>query len=151
MTAKHPSTLAARLEALFELVREDRGPGQPRKAYTNDEVAAFVRGPDGDLRCTGAYISALRKSDKTNPTFQVLERIAAFFEVPITYFTDDELADRIHTQLGQLRRQLDEGPPAVGVIFRGVGRLDRADLEALAAWVTKRVGEGGGDSASAAS
>src|SRR6266540_5597499 len=147
--AKHPRMLAEKLEALFELVREDRGPGKPRKAYTNDEVAAYVRGPDNDLRCTGAYIQAIRKGEKDNPTFQVLERIAAFFEVPLTYFTDDNVSERIHTQLGLLRRQLDEGPPSVGVIFRGVGQLDRADLDLLAAWVTKRL-SGSSDSTSAA-
>lgn len=58
------------------------------------------------------YLSELVSGENPNPTITVLQRLARFFGVPTSYFTDDELAGRVNDQLDQLveeqRRRYDE-------------------------------------------
>ncbi|MEV4560868.1 helix-turn-helix transcriptional regulator [Kitasatospora sp. NPDC049285] len=70
--------IAARLDRLFEERRPaDRGP------YTVAEVSAGTGISDTLLR-------GMRRGDKTNPTIDTLMKIAAFFDVPPTYWVSDD-------------------------------------------------------------
>ncbi|MFD1830753.1 XRE family transcriptional regulator [Streptomyces desertarenae] len=80
-----PATLAERLDRLFDQVRPD-GPGGRR--YTNEEVAAAVRGANPGVRVGGAYLSALRKGTKRNPSTELLGALARFFGVPASSLLD---------------------------------------------------------------
>ncbi|MDG9701377.1 helix-turn-helix transcriptional regulator [Streptomyces sp. DH37] len=80
-------TLAARLDRLFDEVR----PHGPRgRRYTNEEVAAAVREANPGIRVSGAYLSALRKGTKRNPSTELLTALARFFGVPASSFLGEE-------------------------------------------------------------
>ncbi|MFD9591684.1 helix-turn-helix domain-containing protein [Kitasatospora sp. NPDC059973] len=70
--------IAARLDRLFEERHpEGRGP------YTVAEVSTGTGISDTLLR-------GMRKGGKTNPTIDTLVKIAAFFDVPPTYWVSDD-------------------------------------------------------------
>ncbi|MCQ4080750.1 helix-turn-helix domain-containing protein [Streptomyces sp. RB6PN25] len=76
------STLAARLDNLFEQIRP---PGQGHRKYTNVEVAEAIKKADPGIRVSRAYLSALRNGAKTNPSTDLLAALAHFFSVPVSY------------------------------------------------------------------
>lgn len=80
---KIDSDFSARLNRLIETVHPRwRGP------YTDNEIAAAI-GVSRD------YIAQLRKGLRTNPTMRVIQALADFFKVPVTYFFPGQQADRI--------------------------------------------------------
>lgn len=75
--------LAQRLNELFET----RTPlGRP---YRLHEVADAINKSEGAAVLSVAYLSALRTGTRVNPSFATLDAIARFFQVPVTYFSDD--------------------------------------------------------------
>jgi len=80
------STLAGKLDRLFEDIRPD---GPNGRKYTNAEVAEAIKRANPGLRCSGAYLSALRRGTKRNPSTDLLTALARFFGVPGSYFLDD--------------------------------------------------------------
>ena len=78
-------TLADKLAYLFDRVRRDDG-----SEYTGKDVAAAVRARGTDL--SPSHLSELRRGLKTNPTLRVLQGLADFFEVRVSYFFDDASA-----------------------------------------------------------
>ena len=75
------STFTARLQQLFSGARRPDG-----RAWTLKEVA----------RATGlsvSYIWRLRSGRTANPTRDVMERLARFFGVPVSYFLDEGLPE----------------------------------------------------------
>ena len=61
-----------------------------------------------DIRVGGAYLSALRKGTKKNPSTELLAALARFFGVPASYFLDEAAAARTATeiQLAQVAHNL---------------------------------------------
>ncbi|WP_070195823.1 helix-turn-helix domain-containing protein [Streptomyces oceani] len=150
--AEERPALAASLDRLFEDVR----PHGPRgRRYTNEEVATAVKQDSPGVRVGGAYLSALRKGTKRNPSTELLAALARFFGVPVAYFLDEqsaaaagaeiELASVAHN-LGVRRlalRALELSPEGLAAVTRivedvldghddqharggGAGRTDRA-------------------------
>jgi transcriptional regulator with XRE-family HTH domain len=78
--------LARRLDRLFDSVRPD---GLDGRRYTNNEVAEAIREASPGVRVTGAYLSALRKGTKRNPSTELLLALARHFRVSASYFLDD--------------------------------------------------------------
>ncbi|MET7640086.1 XRE family transcriptional regulator [Streptomyces sp. NPDC005438] len=78
-------TLAENLDRLFDSVRPMGPLGPP---YTNEEVATAVKQADPSIRVGGAYLSALRKGTKKNPSTELLTALARFFGVPSSYLLD---------------------------------------------------------------
>ncbi len=87
------STVADKLNRLFATVHP---PG--RAEYTLDEVAAAIN-QRGETTITAAYLSQLRRGQRTNPSRNVLAALAWFFGVSPVYFFDDELARQIEAEL----------------------------------------------------
>lgn len=77
-----PSTLADRLNRLFDLVR----PRGEDRQYSNIEVAAAT-----DV--SGTYIGYLRRGVRDNPSVDTVQALARFFGVRPSYLVDDELDD----------------------------------------------------------
>ncbi|MEY9875744.1 transcriptional regulator with XRE-family HTH domain [Streptacidiphilus sp. MAP12-33] len=70
--------IAARLNRLFERRHpEDRGP------YSIGEVSTGTGISD-------TLIRGMRRGDKTNPTIDTLMRLAAFFDVPPTFWVSED-------------------------------------------------------------
>lgn len=88
--------LADRLNVLFARVPRP-GTNQP---YSNDRAAEDLS--SAGVSVTGAYLSQLRSGKKHNPSARLLAGISDLFEVPITYFFDDEQARKIQEQLTTL-------------------------------------------------
>lgn len=115
MAGKSPSRLLAdKLNHLFATVHPaGRGP------YSNEEVAAAIRDRGGPTISAG-YVWLLRKGERDNPTKKHLEALAEFFGVPAAYFFDDELAERIESELAMLSALRDAGIRALALRMAGL-------------------------------
>lgn len=90
-------SFGARLDDLFARVRSRGG------EYSNEHVAAAIT--DTGISISQSYIWQLRKSKKDNPTLRHLQGLAWFFGVPVAYFFEDDVADRVNQQLEELRAE----------------------------------------------
>lgn len=86
-------TLAEKLNHLFATVHP---PG--RGEFMLDEVAEAIS-QQGETSITAAYLSQMRRGQRTNPSKNVLEALARFFGVSPAYFFNDELAGKIEAEL----------------------------------------------------
>ena len=111
-----PQTLAEKLDYLFREVHP-RG----RRSFTHPEVATATGLSTGVL-------SALRSGKNSNPTKDTLEKLAAFFGVPVAYFFDDQAAEQIAAQIGLAAAMRDAGIARAAA--RMVG-LSQGSLEAV--------------------
>ena len=89
-------TLARNLDRLFDTIRP-HGPSGRR--YTNEEVATAIKKANPEIRVGGAYLSALRKGTKRNPSTELLAALARFFGVPTSYFLDEETAAQTDAEI----------------------------------------------------
>lgn len=72
--------------------------------YSNEQVAAAISAR-GEVKISQSYIWQLRKSKKDNPTFKHLQALAGFFGVPVSYFFEDAVTDKVAQQLEKLRSE----------------------------------------------
>lgn len=127
-TQERPN-LAVKLERLFKEIRPSEQGGRP---YTNDEVAEAVG-------VSGAYLSAIRKGTRTNPSHEVLGRLAQFFGVKISYFLDDLAAEQTEAEIALARvmgnhgvralalRALELSPQGLAAVTRMIEDVLKAD------------------------
>jgi len=115
--------LAERLNLLFAHVPRPGG----SELYSNERAASDLAA--AGISVTAGYLRQLRSGKRRNPTARLLAGIAQLFEVPITYFFDDDQADKITTQLQALTRLRAAG--VRGIVARS-GDLTADDLNALA-------------------
>lgn len=92
-------TLADKLNHLFARYTPRNG-----QEYSNEQVAAAISAR-GQVKISQSYIWQLRKSKKDNPTYKHLQALAGFFGVPVSYFFDDAMTDRVEAQLERLRSE----------------------------------------------
>jgi transcriptional regulator with XRE-family HTH domain len=97
--ARQDRSLADKLNHLFGNKTLRNG-----QEYSNEQVAAAIS-EDGEVKISQSYIWQLRKSKKDNPTFKHLQGLAKFFGVPVSYFFDDEVTDRVDQQLESLKSE----------------------------------------------
>ena len=116
--------LADRLNILFARVPRS-GTTQP---YSNDRAAEDLS--SAGVSVTGAYLGQLRSGKKDNPSARLLAAISDLFEVPITYFFDDEQARKIEEQLATLVAL--RSTSVRGIVARSAGVSD-AGIANLAA------------------
>jgi ESX-1-secreted protein regulator len=76
---------------------------------TDEGVAKAIREITGEPQISRTTIWKLRSGRTENPTFRTLRAIATFFRIPISYFGDDEEADKIKEQLERLALFRDAG------------------------------------------
>jgi transcriptional regulator with XRE-family HTH domain len=102
LTEQRARSLADKINHLFETVRRNDG-----QEYSNEHVAATI-GESGATTISQSYIWQLRKGKKTNPTISHLQALADFFDVPVTYFFDDEVADNVDKKLDAQQARVSE-------------------------------------------
>ena len=93
-------TLAARLNHLFATVRRPDG-----KEFSNEQVAAAILATKQVKTLSQSYIWQLRNGVKDNPTVSHLRGLAKFFDVPVSYFFDDEDAERVDRKLAEIQAE----------------------------------------------
>jgi transcriptional regulator with XRE-family HTH domain len=86
-------SLAEKLTWLFENVRRPNG-----RKHTLEEVANFVAEHIGG-HCSRNHISMLANGQRVNPSMDIIEGLAAFFDISPAYFVDDDAAQEIQAQL----------------------------------------------------
>ncbi|MQA12035.1 MAG: helix-turn-helix domain-containing protein [Pseudonocardiaceae bacterium] len=133
--SERSGALADRLNVLFDMIRRPDG-----KPHTNEEVAEFCRERTGEP-FSRAYVSQLRKGERSNPTKRNLEALAAFFDVSPVYFFDDEKSAQIRAELellGPLRnnavrqvalRAVNLSPEGLGTITDMIDAIGRREAQ----------------------
>ncbi|MFH0246164.1 helix-turn-helix domain-containing protein [Streptomyces sp. HK10] len=121
-------SLAQRLTHLFESIYpKGRGP------YSTQEVAEALQKRGGPT-VSGTYIWQLKTGRRDNPTKRHLEALAQFFGVPVAYFFDDELAERLGEELKTLQLLRDGGVQQVAL--RAVG-LSSKSMDTVLAMIDR--------------
>lgn len=93
--------LVRRVNRLFETRHPaDRGP------YSNADIAD--RATAHGYEISAAAIQQIRSGRRSNPTVRVLRGLAAAFDVPITYFFEDEAADTQSSLPSEVRARSGE-------------------------------------------
>ncbi|MGW6459710.1 helix-turn-helix domain-containing protein [Streptomyces sp. NPDC055078] len=134
--SRQPPALCGQLERLFDSIRPE---GLRGRRYTNDEVALAVKREAPGVRVSGAYLSALRRGSKTNPSTELLQALAAFFGVPAAYFFDEGAAQQVDAEIALARvarnnevrdlalRALELSPESLAAVSRIVEVVLRGD------------------------
>lgn len=118
-----PGVLASRLDHLFATVHpKDRGP------YTYKEAAEAINRAAGEKIISPNYLWQLRKGERTEPSHNRLVAIAKFFGVDVSYFSDDEVAERTDDQLELVTALRDQGVRNLAVRASG---LSTESLQAI--------------------
>ncbi|MEV4427141.1 helix-turn-helix domain-containing protein [Streptomyces sp. R-07] len=117
-TEPTPSSLSRKIDGLFRLVR--RPDGLP---FSNGEVATACREATG-VSFSTTYLWQLRTGRRNNPTKRHLEALADHFEVPVSYFFDDEHGAKIAAEIELLGALRDAGVRSVAL--RAVGLSSEA-------------------------
>ncbi|MEU5259740.1 helix-turn-helix domain-containing protein [Amycolatopsis sp. NPDC021455] len=86
---------ADKLNQLFAVTRSSEG-----DEYSNDFAADSITA--AGTKISGTYIWQLRKRKRDNPTIKHVEGLAKFFGVPVNYFFDDDVTDRVDQQFRDL-------------------------------------------------
>jgi transcriptional regulator with XRE-family HTH domain len=90
--AESGRSLADRMNRLFDRIRKPDG-----TTFSLREVADAITAAGEPI--SHAYIAQLRTGKKDDPTLSHLRGLAKFFGVPVEYFTCDELAAEVDTEL----------------------------------------------------
>lgn len=113
------NTLADKLELLFATFTQPDG-----SPYSYQDVENGT-----DHAVTAAYVWKLRAGKATNPSYRVLEAIAAFFDVPIDYFASEQIVSDDYLQRLKLAVELDK--EGVAQIALRAGQLDAQGRQAI--------------------
>lgn len=121
---------APRLNGLFERVPDENG-----RPYTN--TAAVARLKARGINCSLSYMGMMRDGQKNNPSARLLNGIAELFGVPVSYFFDRELANRIDAEIDSLIAKRDDEIQGMMARMVGVSPSGKATVAALIAQVRK--------------
>jgi len=119
-------TLAQKFEGLVRTVHEPgRGP------YSTREIADAINQQRGAQVISHSTVANLLSGKQTNPTKSVLELLAAFFRVPVAYFFDDAMADKISSELELIAALRDAGVRDVALRVAGLEDDARQAISAM--------------------
>ena len=111
-------TLAEKIDLLFKTFRKPDG-----SQYTYQEVEEGT-----GKAITGAYVWKLRTGKAENPSYKVLKVLSDFFQVPVSFFFEEEVSEEYLQNL-KLATQLREA--GVQHIALRAGDLDEAGKRAV--------------------
>ncbi|MEU7134118.1 XRE family transcriptional regulator [Streptomyces sp. NPDC046261] len=103
-------TVAEKLDHLITLRAELSEDGKP----SYKALAAAIAAQSGET-FSGPYLWQLHRGERTNPTLRHLVAMARYFEVPVSYFTDDDVARRMIDEELLASRELDRSMAEAGV------------------------------------
>lgn len=134
MSASSMDDLPRKLEFLVDNIAQPGGRGR----YTNDAICKELA--DLDVSVTPAYLSQLRRGQRSNPSARLINGLAQVFGVPMEYFFDNDERERaINSQIEGMKKLREAH--LQGLMLRSRDGLDRASLIELAALLS-RVQEG---------
>lgn len=117
--------LADKLNHLFATV-----PAPTRSGlYSNDSAARALE--EQGVTVSGVHISHLRSGRRDNPSARLLAALAELFGVPIGYFFDTTLEDRINSELDALSALKDSRAKSLMLRAQGVSPESMEHLEAI--------------------
>ncbi|MEU5050461.1 hypothetical protein [Streptomyces sp. NPDC021096] len=108
--ARRKLTVAEKLDHLITLRAELSEDGKP----SYKALAAAIAAQSGET-FSGPYLWQLHRGERTNPTLRHLVAMARYFEVPVSYFTDDDVARRMIDEELLASRELDRSMAEAGV------------------------------------
>ncbi|WP_246102872.1 helix-turn-helix domain-containing protein [Streptomyces piniterrae] len=103
-----------------------------RRSYSTEEAAQAISA--NGVSISGSYIWLLRKGQRDNPTLRHLAALAEFFGVPPAYFFDDEVTEKVNTQLALATALRDNRVRSLALRADG---LSPASLDALLTMVNE--------------
>lgn len=101
----------------------DRGP------YSYREIEAGIAEHPGAM--TAAHINQLVKGKQPHPRVHHVEALATFFGVPVNYFFDDDLADKIDDQISQISAWGDDEARRIAERVVELSPRDRSTVNSL--------------------
>ena len=117
--------LAEKLNHLFATV-----PAPTRSGlYSNDTAARALE--ERGVTVSGVHISHLRSGRRDNPSARLLAALAELFGVPIGYFFDTTMEDRINDELEALSALKDSRAKSLMLRAQGVSPESMEHLEAI--------------------
>lgn len=119
------SGLADKLNHLFATV-----PAPTRSGlYSNDSAAAALA--ERGVSVSGVHLSHLRSGRRDNPSARLLAALAELFGVPIGYFFDPTMEDRINSELDALSALKDTRAKTLMLRAQGVSPQSMEHLEGI--------------------
>ncbi len=106
--------LAEKLNHLFLTVAAPTRRG----LYSNDSAAAALA--ERGITVTGTHISHLRTGRRDNPSARLLAGLAELFGVPIGYFFDPTMEDKLNAELGALAALRDSEARSLMLRAQGI-------------------------------
>ncbi len=117
--------LAEKLNHLFATV-----PAPTRSGlYSNDSAAHALE--ERGVTVSGVHISHLRSGRRDNPSARLLAALADLFGVPIGYFFDPTMEDRINDELEALAAVKDDRAKNLMLRARGISPQSMEHLEGI--------------------
>lgn len=117
--------LADKLNHLFATVPAPTKSG----VYSNDTAARALEARG--VIVSGVHISHLRSQRRDNPSARLLAALADLFGVPIGYFFDDTLEQRVNADLEALSAMQDPRAKQLMVRAHGISPEGMHNLEAI--------------------
>ena len=117
--------LADKLNHLFATV-----PAPTRSGLYSNDSAAHALGERG-MVVSGVHISHLRSGRRDNPSDRLLAALAELFGVPIGYFFDPTMENRINAELDALTALQDSRAKSLMLRAQGVSPESLDHLEGL--------------------
>ena len=117
--------LAEKLNHLFATVPTPTRSG----LYSNDTAARALE--ERGVTVSGVHISHLRSGRRDNPSARLLAALAELFGVPIGYFFDTTMEDRINDELEALSALKDSRAKSLMLRAQGVSPASMEHLEAI--------------------
>jgi transcriptional regulator with XRE-family HTH domain len=119
---------ATKLDQLFHRIRKPDG-----KTFSYGDVAKGIQ-EEGEPTINAGYIWKLRTGVIKNPGYRVIKAIARFFDVPVSYFFEEEEAETERLEEINLARQLKDSPQVQKIALRA-SDLEDAEQEAVLAMI----------------
>ena len=117
--------LAEKLNHLFATVPAPTRSG----SYSNDSAAHALE--QRGVTVSGVHISHLRSGRRDNPSARLLAALADLFGVPIGYFFDSAMEERINAELDALSALKDSRAKSLMLRAQGVSPQSMEHLEAI--------------------
>lgn len=119
------ANLAEKLNHLFATV-----PGPGRNGFYSNDTAAKALSERG-ITVSGVHLSHLRSGRRDNPSARLLAAVAELFGVPIGYFFDGAVEDRINAELHALTALKDARAKSLMLRAQGVSAQSMDHLEGI--------------------
>ncbi|MCF3101905.1 XRE family transcriptional regulator [Streptomyces roseoverticillatus] len=103
-------TVAQKLDHLLKMRAGPSENGKP----SYKKLAAEIAAQSGET-FSSVYLWQLHRGERTNPTLRHLCAMAAYFDVPVSYFTEDDVARRMIDEEVLAGRELDQAMAEAGV------------------------------------